>query len=99
MIKAWADWRRLFVFGAVLIAAMTEGASALAQDATARGRYLATAANCQTCHTRSGGKPYEGGLPFTTDFGVIYSTNITSHPQAGIAVGRWRNLCGRFVRA
>lgn len=95
MIKVRADWRRFFVSVVVLIAAATEGASALAQDAVARGRYLATAANCQTCHTRSGGKPYEGGLPFTTDFGVIYSTNITSHPQAGI--GRW--TLAQFVRA
>jgi mono/diheme cytochrome c family protein len=95
MIKARADWRRFFVSVVVLIAAATEGASALAQDAVARGRYLATAANCQTCHTRSGGKPYEGGLPVTTDFGVIYSTNITSHPQAGI--GRW--TLAQFVRA
>ena len=95
MIKARADWRRFIVSVVVLIAAATEGASALAQDAVARGRYLATAANCQTCHTRSGGKPYEGGLSFTTDFGVIYSTNITSHPQAGI--GRW--TLAQFVRA
>lgn len=95
MIKARADWRRFIVSVVVLIAAATEGSSALAQDAVARGRYLATAANCQTCHTRSGGKPYEGGLPFTTDFGVIYSTNITSHPQAGI--GRW--TLAQFVRA
>jgi len=95
MVKAWADWRRLFVSVVVLIAAATEGANAVAQDAVARGRYLATAANCQTCHTRSGGKPYEGGLSFTTDFGVIYSTNITSHPQAGI--GGW--TLAQFVRA
>jgi mono/diheme cytochrome c family protein len=52
-----------------------------------KGRYLATAGNCETCHTREGGKPYAGGVPFVTPFGTIYSTNITPDPQTGI--GGW----------
>ncbi len=52
-----------------------------------KGRYLATAGNCQTCHTREGGQPYAGGLPFVTPFGTIYSTNITPDPETGI--GGW----------
>lgn len=52
-----------------------------------QGRYLATAANCQTCHTQSGGKAYAGGLAFTTDYGTIYSTNIT--PDAKTGIGGW----------
>ena len=49
-----------------------------------RGKYLATAANCLTCHTRDGGEDYAGGLAFTTDYGTIYSTNITPDPETGI---------------
>jgi mono/diheme cytochrome c family protein len=52
-----------------------------------RGRYLSIAANCVACHTREGGAAYAGGLPFETPFGVLYSSNITSDPVAGI--GRW----------
>ncbi|MCH1551281.1 MAG: cytochrome c, partial [Pseudomonadales bacterium] len=51
------------------------------------GRYLATAGNCSTCHTAEGGDLYAGGVPFYTPFGVLYSTNITSHTTAGI--GAW----------
>jgi mono/diheme cytochrome c family protein len=51
------------------------------------GEYLAAAGNCVTCHTRPGGEPFAGGLPFHTDFGTIYSTNITSHKERGI--GGW----------
>src|SRR5688500_2830365 len=29
-----------------------------------RGRYVALAANCASCHTRRGGAPYAGGVPF-----------------------------------
>ena len=52
-----------------------------------RGKYLATAANCISCHTKSGGMPFAGGLPFKTPFGTIYSTNIT--PDARTGIGRW----------
>ena len=52
-----------------------------------QGRYLATIANCVSCHTGEDGTPYAGGHAFHTDFGIIYSTNITSDPEAGI--GGW----------
>ncbi len=52
-----------------------------------RGAYLATAGNCRACHTTKNGDAYAGGVPFHTDFGTIYSTNITSSSQQGI--GRW----------
>jgi mono/diheme cytochrome c family protein len=48
-----------------------------------------------TCHTRPGGEPFAGGVPFHTDFGTIYSTNITSDPKAGI--GAWTEA--DFTRA
>lgn len=57
-------------------------------DATVEaGRYLATLGNCATCHTAEGGKPYAGGVEFQTDFGVLYSTNITMDEDTGI--GAW----------
>ncbi len=52
-----------------------------------RGRYLARAADCISCHTTIDGEPYAGGVSFPTPFGVLYSTNITSDKQYGI--GAW----------
>ena len=64
-------------------------------DPSERGRYLAAAGNCTTCHTVPGGVPYAGGVAFETDFGTIYSTNITPHAEAGI--GAWTE--DQFIRA
>lgn len=52
-----------------------------------RGRYVALAANCASCHTRPGGAPYAGGVAFETPVGKIYSSNITSSNEHGI--GTW----------
>ncbi|MBT6960799.1 MAG: cytochrome c, partial [Rhodospirillaceae bacterium] len=67
----------------------TVSVSALAdsENPVQRGLYLATAGNCMACHTREGGDPYTGGVAFHTDFGTIFSTNITSDEAAGI--GAW----------
>ena len=59
------------------------------------GRYLATAANCISCHSRKGGAPFAGGVAFETGFGTLYSTNITQDPKAGI--GSWTQ--SQFMRA
>src|SRR5580658_4106549 len=56
-------------------------------DPLARGRYLTQAADCEACHTAEGGKPFAGGRPFQTDFGTIYSPNITPDIKTGI--GSW----------
>lgn len=53
-----------------------------------RGKYLATAGNCISCHTRPGGVAFTGGRPFSTPFGTIYSTNITPDNETGI--GKWK---------
>jgi mono/diheme cytochrome c family protein len=50
----------------------------------AHGAYLAVAGDCTACHTRPGGAPFAGGLPFVTPLGVIYSTNITPDRRNGI---------------
>ena len=63
-----------------------------------QGRYLALAGNCATCHTRHGGEPYAGGLPFKTPYaflGTLHSTNITPDPETGI--GSWTEA--QFIRA
>jgi len=57
------------------------------EDQVERGRYLALAGNCASCHTAAGGQFMAGGLAFETPFGTIYSTNITPDPETGI--GSW----------
>ncbi|MDB6044899.1 MAG: cytochrome [Gammaproteobacteria bacterium] len=52
-----------------------------------RGRYVAVAGNCASCHTRPGGAPYAGGVAFEAPVGTIYSSNITSSIEHGI--GKW----------
>lgn len=64
-------------------------------DIIARGAYLATAGNCLSCHTREGGKPFAGGVPFETPLGTLYSTNIT--PDESTGIGQWSS--GDFRRA
>ena len=65
----------------------SDGAQAVLETAVERGKYLADAGNCISCHTRPGGDPFTGGVPFETPFGTIYSTNITPDMETGI--GRW----------
>jgi mono/diheme cytochrome c family protein len=75
---------------ALLLAVASFGASTAHADApespVERGKYLAIAGNCSSCHTAAGGY-MAGGVSFATPFGTLYSTNITSHPEKGI--GRW----------
>ncbi len=62
-----------------------------------QGAYLVKAGNCIACHTHSAenGKPFAGGLPIQTPFGVIYSPNITPDKTTGI--GNWTNE--QFIQA
>jgi mono/diheme cytochrome c family protein len=57
------------------------------KDLVKRGRDLAAIGNCNDCHTVRGGKNFAGGLPVSTPFGTIYSSNITPDTETGI--GRW----------
>lgn len=56
------------------------------QDAAliAKGEYLARAGDCTACHSIAGGKAFGGGLAIASPMGVIYSTNISPDPEAGI---------------
>ena len=51
------------------------------------GRELVIDGDCMSCHLRTGGQPFAGGLGLNTPFGVIYSANITSDRTTGIGVG------------
>jgi mono/diheme cytochrome c family protein len=66
-----------------------------AADVIARGKYLTMAADCVVCHTAPGGQPFAGGLAIPTQFGVLYSPNITGDRQTGI--GAWTDA--EFIRA
>jgi mono/diheme cytochrome c family protein len=63
--------------------------TANAKDATPqeRGKYLATAADCTSCHTAEGGKPFAGGYALKSPFGTLYGSNIT--PDKATGIGAW----------
>lgn len=65
----------------------TPSADDFSQEQIDRGQVLAGIGNCQSCHTTDPDQPYAGGLPFETEFGTLYSTNITPDPDTGI--GQW----------
>ena len=52
-----------------------------------RGRQLAAIGNCAGCHTVDRDRPYAGGLPIATPFGVVRATNLT--PDVGTGIGAW----------
>jgi mono/diheme cytochrome c family protein len=80
---------------ALLLGAAAVDPAHAQQPLVEQGRYLATAGDCISCHTRQGGAPFAGGRPLTTPFGVIYSANITPDPATGI--GTWTER--QFERA
>ena len=63
------------------------GPPASGDAASRRARPPALAGNCMACHTSRGGKPYAGGTPVPTPFGVVYGPNLTPDSQTGI--GAW----------
>ncbi len=65
--------------------ALAEDTISASSDLIARGRYLATAADCAACHTAPhGGTPFAGGYGIDTPLGKIFSTNITPSKTDGI---------------
>jgi mono/diheme cytochrome c family protein len=91
---SWVDGKR------VALAEYNGKVSGVPADFTgteplARGEYLAIAADCEACHTIEGGQPFAGGRPFDTEFGTLYSPNITPDPETGI--GKWTDA--EFLRA
>ena len=72
---------------AVMVSLSSPADTATLSGVEQKGEYLVAAGNCVSCHTNDAGSPFAGGLEFATPFGTIYSTNITSDPEAGI--GQW----------
>lgn len=58
-----------------------------------RGRDLAAIGNCNDCHTPRGARNFAGGVPVSTPFGTIFSTNIS--PDAETGIGRWSEAAFR----
>ena len=48
-----------------------------AQAQLQRGAYLARVGNCLACHTARGGATGAGGRPIATDFGTVFTSNLT----------------------
>ena len=78
-----------------IAAIQTPAPASFARNEVERGAVLATVGNCRSCHTAESGKPYAGGYAIGTDFGAVFSTNITPDPETGI--GQWS--LPAFVRA
>ncbi len=74
-------------FFALAVCVLVAAPAAHAQDAVARGKYLAAVGDCSGCHASGNGSPYSGGQPLTAAFGTVYSSNITPDEQTGI--GTW----------
>jgi len=91
MRRLVAGWCAALTIGPSIAAAIAPTGAALIDQ----GRYLATAGDCISCHTRPKGVPFAGGLPLTTPFGVIYTANIT--PDSATGIGAWSEQ--QFARA
>jgi mono/diheme cytochrome c family protein len=52
-----------------------------------QGKILAAAGYCSTCHTPADGQLYAGNYAMHTEFGTIYTSNITPDKETGI--GSW----------
>jgi mono/diheme cytochrome c family protein len=61
--------------------------ASFSKDQLQRGELLAAAGYCGSCHTVKGGKSFAGGYAMATQFGTIYSTNISPDVKTGI--GAW----------
>lgn len=87
-MRAWAAVSAApAVTPAPIAAPAAPGAPDAADTLVTRGKYLADAGNCVSCHTPPGGALFAGGLGFTTPLGTIYSSNITPDNASGI--GQW----------
>ncbi|HEX9302710.1 MAG TPA: c-type cytochrome [Casimicrobiaceae bacterium] len=79
-----------------LLGAMQNAAAQVASpQLVERGRYLARAGDCISCHTAKGGAAYAGGLRMDTPFGALFAPNITPDVETGI--GAWS--ANEFYRA
>jgi mono/diheme cytochrome c family protein len=64
-----------------------EARAEVSPDTIERGKALAVAADCASCHTQDPAKPFAGGKRIDTPFGAIYSPNLTPDRETGL--GGW----------
>ncbi|UPG88137.1 cytochrome c [Luteibacter aegosomaticola] len=68
----------------VVAGALALGAHAQDSDLIARGKMVATAADCAACHTSDASHQYAGGRAIGSPMGNIYASNITPSNSHGI---------------
>jgi mono/diheme cytochrome c family protein len=84
-LSAWVTWDN---WGRFVVTADAAPADTLpAQQALARGEYLAHIGGCIACHTNKGGAPLAGGRRIDTPFGAVFSSNLTPSQTHGL--GTW----------
>jgi mono/diheme cytochrome c family protein len=93
MLKRWANIHRRLASAAaamLLVPSLAVTGVSDPQDFSQikRGRYLAVASDCASCHTLpDGGPPFGGGRAIETPFGILLAPNITPDRESGI--GAW----------
>ncbi len=72
-------------------------------DSVSRGRYLATIANCRSCHTPHDGKgrpittqEFSGGWEMNGPWGSVVSANLTPHPSSFVGRSTREQFIARF---
>jgi mono/diheme cytochrome c family protein len=93
--RRWAA--RAILAGLLLCGAFACGECSAEPSAEtiARGKALAVAGDCASCHTADPAKPFAGGKRIDTPFGGITSPNLT--PDRDTGLGGWSD--DEFVRA
>ncbi|WP_414716513.1 c-type cytochrome [Tatumella sp. UBA2305] len=67
------------------MSSLAANAADIDQTLLQKGEQVATASDCQACHTAPGSKTaFSGGYAIASPMGAIYSTNITPDPATGI---------------
>jgi mono/diheme cytochrome c family protein len=84
-----------FAWNPAIEAVMPSVSTEYSSDVIEQGKKLASAGYCSTCHTIPSGMDYAGNYEMHTDFGTIYSSNITPDVETGI--GTWSEAA--FSRA
>jgi mono/diheme cytochrome c family protein len=82
---------RVVLFATLALSASGWSGNSSAQEQSftqiQRGKALVDAGDCIACHTNDPKKPFAGGRPIETPFGIIYSSNIT--PDRDTGIGAW----------
>jgi len=61
--------------------------AAPSDETIGRGKALAIAGDCASCHTADPARPFAGGKRIDTPFGAVYSPNLTPDRETGL--GAW----------